>query len=181
MLTTILCAVLARPPATVSGTVTDGKNPVSEAAVWLEGPVEWKPMKGKIDQKNKRFEPHLLIVTTGSKVDFPNSDAIYHNVFAEYNAKKFDLGMYPRGQSKQVEFDKPGLVSVLCNVHSEMSAYIVVVDSPYFAKTDKKGQFKIAGVAPNDYTLKVWHESNRRASEPLKVVGDTERTVKIQR
>lgn len=181
MLTSILCAAIAAPPATITGIVTDGKNPVSEAAVWLEGPVDCKPMKAKIDQKNKRFEPHVLIVTQGSKVEFPNNDSVFHNVFAEYNAKKFELGMYPRGQSKSVEFDKPGLVSVLCNVHSEMSAYIVVVNTPYFAKTDKKGQFKISGVAFNDYTLKVWHESNRRASEPIKVSGDTERTVKIQR
>ena len=109
------------------------------------------------------------MVPVGSTVDFPNRDDIFHNVFAEYNAKKFDLGMYPKGQSRKVTFDKPGMVSVLCNVHSTMSAFIMVVDTPYYAKTNSKGQFRIGGVPSASYVLKVWHESGSQTAQNLAI------------
>ena len=96
------------------------------------------------------FLPHVSVVTAGTLVHFPNDDTVFHNVFAYFQAKKFDLGMYPRGATKSVTFDKPGLVVLLCNVHSDMSAYIMVVDTPYYAVTDKRGQYRHRGRATGD-------------------------------
>src|SRR3569833_3568471 len=117
--------------AAVAGQVLlpDGK-PAREAVVYLEGDSLTSnngatgyavPLKSAmVDQRNKTFIPHVSVITTGTKVRFPNDDTVFHNVFAYYQAKKFDLGMYPRGASKTVTFDKPGLVALLCNVHSQM-------------------------------------------------------------
>lgn len=146
------------------------KKAASEAVVYLQGDKRAEPMpKAVIDQRNKTFLPHVLAVTRGTTVDFPNNDTVYHNVFAYFEAKKFDLGMYPRGATKRVKFDKPGLVVLLCNVHSEMSAYIMVVDTPYFAVTDKQGRFHIGNVPPGKYTLHVWHESGEMLHQPITV------------
>jgi plastocyanin len=162
----IILALALFQNTTVTGTVSDGRKTVADAVVWLEGGATPKPTTGKIDQKDMRFVPHVLVVPKGSTVQFPNSDAVYHNVFAEFEAKTFDLGMYPKGQSKSVRFDKPGVVSVLCNIHAEMSAYVVVVDSSYFSKTDKQGRFKIE--APRgSYVARAWHESGKAYKQPL--------------
>ncbi|HXH62078.1 MAG TPA: hypothetical protein VNI20_12055 [Fimbriimonadaceae bacterium] len=155
---------------TVSGTVTDGSHALSDAVVWIENGTKPKPSKATVDQKNKRFSPHISVVPVGSKISFPNHDDVFHNVFAEFRAKKFDLGMYPRGQSKSVTFDKSGVVSVLCSVHSEMSAYIIVVDTPYFGKTDSKGRFKFA-VGKGEGVLHVWHESGKSLERKIDVEG----------
>jgi plastocyanin len=155
--------------ATVTGTVTDKGRPVANSVVWLEGDGSASPIKAKINQKNKTFIPHVLAVPMGSTVDFPNSDDFFHNVFADYNAKKFDLGMYPKGQSRAVTFDKPGLVSILCNMHSEMSAYIVVVKSKHYAVTDKSGSFSFTGVKPGSFVLNAWHESGKKAKQTVDV------------
>ncbi len=171
MITALLVSAAMSQSATVSGTVMDGGKPVSEAVVWLSGAAKGKPMKASIVQKGKQFLPHILVVTTGSTVDFPNRDDLFHNVFAEFNAKKFDLGMYPKGQSRKVVFDKPGVVSILCNVHSNMSAYVMVVDSPYFAKTDKSGKFSISGVASGRYVGEAWHESGKKGRADVTVSG----------
>lgn len=160
--------------ATVTGVVSDSSGPVASAAVWLEGGAKAQPVHASVVQKGKKFSPHILIVPVGSSVDFPNRDDIFHNVFAEYNAKKFDLGMFPKGQSKSVVFDKPGTVSVLCNVHSEMSAYILVVDSDRFGVTDKAGRFSLAGVSPGKYKVHAWHETRRTAVREIKVGATNE-------
>lgn len=160
-----ICTVLLllAPNAMVTGRVLDQGRPLADAVVWLEGGERSMPGRATVDQRHEMFQPHIQIVTVGSKVDFPNNDDVFHNVYAESQAKRFDLGVYPRGKSKQVTFDKPGVVSVLCNVHSQMSAYIVVVDSPYFAKTDKQGRFKLPNVADHSYTVHVWHENGKSA------------------
>jgi len=164
---------LALAASSVSGNVTNGGRPVAEAVVWLEGDTKSKPMPtAKVDQKGLRFVPHISVVTQGTKVDFPNSDTVYHNVFAQFHAKKFDLGLYPKGSSKSVDFDRPGVVSVLCSIHSEMSAYIVVVDTPYFAKTDKSGNFTISNVKPGAYHARAWHESGKTGTKDAKITSD---------
>lgn len=163
---------------TVSGVVSDSSGPVASAAVWLEGGSKAEPVHASIVQKGKKFTPHILVVPVGSSVDFPNRDDIFHNVFAEYNAKKFDLGMFPKGQSKQVVFDKPGTVSVLCNVHSEMSAYIVVVESGRFAVTDRAGRFSLAGVNPGKYKARAWHETRRTGVREI-TVGSSNESVQL--
>ena len=164
MTTLLFLLAISSPPtgAEVQGKASiDGRATVN-AVVWLEGGVKSKPMSGAlVDQRDRKFIPHVSVVTIGTKVVFPNSDSVYHNVFAHYRAKRFDLGMYPKGAKKDVTFDKPGVVSIFCNVHSDMSAYVIVVDSPYFAVSDKSGQFSIKGVQPGKYTLHAWHESGR--------------------
>jgi len=181
MITLAALVTLASFPVTgtVSGRVMDGRNTVANAVVWLDGPVKSTPKSATVDQRKKTFVPHIQVVTVGSRVDFPNDDDVFHNVFAEFQAKRFDLGMYPKGASKSVTFDKPGIVSVLCNVHASMSAYVVVVDTPYYAVTDAKGRFAIKGVTNRTYTLKAWHESGRTGRQEVAVSADTEVTVPI--
>ena len=143
-----------------------------QAVVTLEGNEKSAPLAGAmVDQRDKLFAPHVSIITVGTTVSFPNNDTVFHNVFAYFNAKKFDLGVYPRGSTKKVRFDKKGIVALLCNVHSEMSAYIYVADTPYYAVTDKQGRFDIRHVPPGTYTLRVWHESGAVLNETVTVTA----------
>jgi plastocyanin len=127
------------------------------------------PGRARLDQKNETFVPYVLAVTVGSTVDFPNSDRIYHNVFSLSKAKRFDLGRYPRGQSRSVTFDRPGVVRVFCEIHSHMSAFILVFAHRYFAVTDAEGRYRIEGVPPGGYTLAVWNDGRVRARREVRV------------
>ena len=141
-----------------------------DAVVCLQGSVKPKPLKHfVVDQRDREFIPHVSVVPVGTTVDFPNDDDVFHNVFAEYQAKRFDLGMYPRGAVKHQTFEKPGLVALMCSVHSEMGAFIQVVDTPYYAVTDRSGRFTIKNVPPGTYVLKVWHESGETCSQTINV------------
>lgn len=111
-----------------------------------------------VDQKQLRFEPHVLPILVGTTVDFPNSDPLLHNVFSISEAKRFNLGLYGRGTVRRMTFDKPGVVELLCNVHLEMSGFIVVLKNPYFARTDANGIFRIADVPPGPHRVRCWHE-----------------------
>ena len=113
-------------------------------------------------QKDKLFSPHVLAIPTGSVVDFPNYDPIFHNAFSSYSGQVFDIGLYPPGTTRSVRFGREGVVRVFCNIHASMSAVIVVVGSPYFAITKRDGKFEISDVPPAEYHLTVFHE---RASE----------------
>ena len=165
----------------VSGRVTlangsNGKN----AVVWLEGGSKSRPMSpATVDQRDMTFIPHVSVITVGTKINFPNNDTVYHNVFAEFDAKRFDLGMYARGQNKSITFDKSGLVAILCSVHSEMSAYIMIVDSPYHVVADSKGHFKMADVPSGTYTLHVWHESGQTYAKSVSI-GSTDPGLAVQ-
>ena len=154
----------------VTGRVTTFGGPVgagpSPSVVWLvpnlsagTPAADSKPMHAVLRQKNKSFDPHLLVVTRGSAVEFPNLDPWFHNVFSLFNGKKFDLGLYEAGTSRTVHFDREGVSYIFCNIHPEMSAVVVVVPSPYFAVPSKNTDFSIAGVPPGRYTLHVWSES----------------------
>jgi plastocyanin len=129
------------------------------------------PGRARLDQKNETFVPYVLAVTAGSTVDFPNNDRIYHNVFSLSKAKRFDLGRYPRGRSRSVRFDQPGVVRVFCEIHSHMSAFILVFAHRYFAATDAEGRYRIDGVPPGDYTLAVWNDGAVRARREVRVGG----------
>ena len=120
----------------------------------------------ELRQEHETFIPHVLAVTKGSAVDFPNDDPIFHNVFSLSSAATFDLRRYPRGQSRSQTFAKAGIVKVYCNIHSHMSATILVMDNPYFTIPALDGTFAIANVPPGEYTLIGWHErvGERRAS-----------------
>ncbi len=162
----------------LNGNVTNGKYPLTNSIVFIEGYGKSVPTKKIIEQKNRAFIPHILAVTVGSTVSFPNMDTVYHNVFAEYNAKQFDLGIYPKGQTRTVTFDKPGLVSVLCNVHSNMSAYILVVDSTAYTLTDRSGNFTLKDIEPGKYTIKAWHESGLKTTQSI-TVDNTNRKISL--
>ena len=129
LLSAALFIVVGLPASAASlqgKTMLDGKSSgAGDVVVYLEGGAPSAPLAhAMIDQRNKMFLPHVTVVTKGTKVDFPNHDTVFHNVFAFYQAKKFDLGMYPQGASKSVTFDKTGEVVLLCSVHSDMSAFI---------------------------------------------------------
>jgi plastocyanin len=124
-----------------------------------------------LDQVNLRFTPHVLPVLVGTNVAFPNSDPVRHNVFSPTASWKFNLGTYPRGSTKFRIFDKPGAITLLCNVHAEMSAYVIVTETPYFAVTEKDGRFTIRNVPPGAYVLKTWHAKAKPASMNL-TAGD---------
>jgi plastocyanin len=116
-------------------------------------------------QKDKTFTPHVLVIATGTTVDFPNLDPIFHNAFSSFNGQIFDLGLYQPGSSASMRFTRPGVVRVFCNIHPAMSAVIVVVDSAYFGTTREDGSFSIAGVPPGTYQVNFFHE--RSAPETL--------------
>lgn len=109
-------------------------------------------------QKNKTFTPHILAVQTGTSVDFPNLDPIFHNAFSNFDGEIFDIGLYAPGSSRSVRFTRPGIVKVFCNIHPSMAANIVVVDSSFFAITDKAGRYTIPNVPPGTYRVHFFHE-----------------------
>jgi len=112
----------------------------------------------RLVQKNKSFEPHVLVVPVGSVVEFPNRDPFFHNVFSLFEGKRFDLGLYEAGSTRDVVFDKPGTSYIFCNIHSEMSAVVIVVSSPYFGISDARGRVSIPHVPPGRYMLRIWYE-----------------------
>ncbi len=139
----------------------------SGVAVWLEpasAALRPVPLHVRMLQKDKIFQPHLLIVTVGSTVDFPNLDPVFHNAFSNYNGQLFDVGLYPPGSTRSVLFSRPGIVRVFCNIHSSMSAVIVVLDTPLFAITKADGRFEIARVPEGDYILTFFHERATQAA-----------------
>ena len=129
-----------------------------------------------IDQKGLVFQPHVTAVQVGTTVDFLNSDSVAHNVFwTSIGGNKrlgHNLGTWPKGERKSFKFDTLGAVPILCNVHPEMSAYLVVVPTPYFATSDQAGNYKIESVPDGSYTVTAWHEGAKNQSKPVSVSGD---------
>jgi plastocyanin len=120
-------------------------------------------------QHDERFAPHIVPVVRGTTVDFPNDDPLFHNVFSLSRAKEFDLGRYPRGTSRSVTFERPGVVQVFCHIHSDMSAIVLVLDNGYFAVPDGDGRYSIPNLPPGEYTLVAWHERIRPIVHPLRL------------
>jgi len=154
-------------PSDVVIWLTPGDNPHPVAA----GTPELSP---QLMQRNKQFEPHLLVVQVGTVVKFPNKDHFFHNVFSLYDGKRFDLGFYEAGSSRSVRFDRLGVSFLFCNIHPEMSATVVAVDTPYFGLSDQTGRVLIPGVPDGVYVLHVWWA--RSLPDELKGL---ERTVNI--
>ncbi len=152
--------------ASVSGTVTGGgKMGPGGAVLWLirkDGKTpKPKPLRGRfMEQLDKDFVPHILPVTTGTTVGFRNQDPIYHNVFSVNRPNDFDSGLFKQGSAYDKKFDKPGAVQILCNIHSSMLAYVVVLDSPWYGTSKRNGEFSIRGVPPGDYEMLAWHEAS---------------------
>ena len=136
----------------------------SEVVVWLVPSDHAVPApadsgkKPQVVQKNKAFHPHLTVVRVGSVVDFPNRDPFFHNVFSLFDGKRFDLGLYEAGATNSVRFDHAGVSFLFCNIHPEMSAVVVAVDTPYYAVSDKAGAISIPAVPDGKYDLHVWYE-----------------------
>jgi plastocyanin len=177
----LLCAALQA--ATVKGRVqlensressVTKRRDYSGVVLWLapaegrESALTPRASTARMVQKNKTFSPHILAVEVGASVAFPNYDPIFHNAFSSYDGRVFDLGLYPPGTTRSVKFDRPGIVRVFCNIHSSMSAVIVVVDGPWFATTTAGGAFEIAGVPDGEFTIHVFHE--RAAPETLRAL-----------
>lgn len=116
------------------------------------------PVHEEIRQRNETFVPRVVAIPVGSDVDFPNDDPIYHNVFSLSRPKNFNLGRYPRGESRRVRFDKPGIVRVFCDIHSHMSATVIVFNHPWFAVPDESGRYELPDVPPGDREVTAWHE-----------------------
>ena len=110
-------------------------------------------------QKNKSFRPSLLVIPVGGKVEFPNHDPFFHNVFSLFEGKRFDLGLYESGTTRFVQFDKPGVSFIFCNIHAQMSAVVIVLATPYYAISDARGEVSIPNVPPGRYQMQVFHTS----------------------
>jgi plastocyanin len=162
--------------ASVTGTVelaeardARAKIDYSGVVVWLEPGagarrVAAEPARARMIQKDKTFTPHVLAIPVGSTVDFPNYDPIFHNAFSNYDGQIFDVGLYPPGSSRSIRFARPGIVRVFCNIHANMSAVIAVVDTPWFAVSQKDGTYLIPNVPAGQYTLHVFHERAQAAA-----------------
>jgi plastocyanin len=168
LLTTQLCLA-----GSVKGKVTPGKS-VVYLEVAAPQPVE---KQVTMDQKGLQFQPHILVVQAGTTVEFLNSDNVQHNVFwpsiSGDKKKTHNMGTWPQGQKRPFKFTDPGVVTLLCNVHPEMSGYIIVSPSPYFAETAADGTYTIANVPDGDYTVTAWHEGKKPQSKKVTVKGDT--------
>ena len=177
-----LAAVVAMFSVAASAGSISGKvsGVTGESVVYVEAiagktfpaPTE-KPL---IDQKGLMFTPHIVAVEQGTTVEFLNSDTVAHNVFwiSVGGNKKLghNLGTWPKGEKRAFKFDNPGAIPLLCNVHPEMSGYIVVSPTPYFVVTDKSGAYKIDNVPDGSYTVTAWHEGAKNSSKPVTVAGE---------
>lgn len=176
---TVTVRVEIRNPASATGAKkTPGASNLADVVVWLK-PLDrtsataiaaeqaHKPLQ--LIQKNKSFQPHLLVVPVGSSVDFPNHDPFFHNVFSLFDGKRFDLGLYEAGSSNSVRFDRVGVSFLFCNIHPEMSAVVVAVDTPYYAKSDPSGNLSIPDVPDGRYMMHVWYEGS--LPEDLKLLS----------
>jgi plastocyanin len=123
--------------------------------------------RARLDQRREQFVPRVLAVTVGTVVDFPNNDLPFHNVMSLAPGNAFDLGRYPKGQSRSVRFDTPGIVPIICDIHAHMSAYVLVFSHPFFAVTDEQGRYTLSGVPAGVHTVKVWSELG--AAEPRRI------------
>ncbi|HWB82107.1 MAG TPA: carboxypeptidase regulatory-like domain-containing protein [Nannocystaceae bacterium] len=139
-------------------TIQGAKKDSSHAVVYLEGvPDDGKaPPPPKMWQRDKQFDPQVVVVVKGQSIEFPNGDSFFHNVFSVSKAARFDLGLYKSGESKGVTFKRAGVVDVYCNIHPQMVAKILVVENRYFAKTSKTGEFAIEGVPAGTYSIVGW-------------------------
>ena len=177
-------AILALALAANAGSISGKVSGVSGESVVYVDTIAGKSFPAPaehpvIDQKGLLFQPHITVVLAGTTVEFLNSDKVAHNVFwpsLMQGTKKLpgkNLGTWPTGEKRPFKFDQPGVASLLCNVHPEMSGYIVVVPTPYYATSDKSGNFKIDNVPDGQYNVVAWHEGAKNQSKAVAVAGDS--------
>ena len=151
-------------------------NPGIYTVVYLTSDENKYPLRvdtASMAQKDMRFEPSEIVVQKGSTVQFPNLDPFFHNVFSYSKTKKFDLGKYPQGETSYVTFDKTGLIKVFCEIHSSMRAYVHVLETPYFAVSDKDGKFHIENIKKGNYTMHIWQENLSDYTQEIKIESDS--------
>jgi plastocyanin len=158
----LVSATLAGAPnarVELRGVAWTDARPEQNAVVWIDAPgvaVQAAPRRVVLDQRDVRFWPHVLAIRVGTVVEFPNNDRVFHNVFSFRDGKRFDLGLYPVGAVRLVTFDRPGLSRIFCNIHPNMAAYVLAVDSSYFAVSDEKGAFTIPPLPAGKYVYHTW-------------------------
>ena len=198
----VLAALIMLPQKAMSGEIKGSvkaqglRSPENIVVFLTKAPpadLDFSKAKFVMDQRNLEFRPHVLPVLVGSTVQFPNNDQVDHNIFSMSRTKKFNLGSYKPGDSKAVLFDKPGIVELRCDVHAEMAAYVLVMKNPYFAVTNKKGNFQIpdatyrqqagledlADLAPGKYFIKSWHEKLKTQKKAITISEDGDVTVQL--
>ncbi|HTF70847.1 MAG TPA: hypothetical protein VK638_50070 [Edaphobacter sp.] len=161
----ILISTLMQPAGKKHKDATSAENVV----VWLSplrpgGVVPAAPARQplyRLVQKDKMFTPHLLVVPTGSHVEFPNQDPFFHNVFSLFNGKRFDLGLYESGTSRSVQFDREGVSYIFCNIHPEMGAVVLALNTPYYGISGENGVVALHNVPAGSYRLNVWSENGQ--------------------
>jgi plastocyanin len=142
-------------------------NDASKLVIWLTPlgatpappPPHQSSRLPQLVQKNKSFQPSLLVIPAGGKVEFPNHDPFFHNVFSLFDGKRFDLGLYESGTSPVVQFDKPGISFIFCNIHAQMSAVVIALNTPYYSISNLRGEINIGNVVPGRYQMHVFHPS----------------------
>jgi len=139
--------------------------------IYIEGRHASAPITATLDQQNRRFKEDTLVIPAGSKVSFPNQDPIFHNIFSLSKAKSFDLGYYPKGDTRVVAFPEPGIVLVGCHLHSNMAATIVVTPNGWYARADREGNFTIRDIPPGDYNLIAWHKTAGYFTKTIRVTA----------
>ena len=197
-----LAALIMLPQKALSGEIKGSikaqglRSPENIVVYLTKAPptdLDFSKVKFVMDQRNLEFRPHVLPVLVGTTVQFPNNDEVDHNIFSMSRTKKFNLGSYKPGDSKAVLFDKPGIVELRCDVHAEMAAYILVMKNPYFAVTDKKGNFQIpdesylqqaglkgiADLPESKYFIKTWHEKLKTHKKAVTVPENAGVTVQL--
>jgi plastocyanin len=173
-----LASAGAYPGRTVTVAAEHDASELANVVVFVKAdPTTTVPGRAAIRQVDEEFVPHLVVITVGSTVDFPNDDLLFHNVFSLSRAHTFDLGRYPRGQSKSRTFQRPGLVKVYCHLHSHMSALVRVFDHPYFAIPGTSGEFTIDGVPPGRHDVVAWHERVGEVTQTVVVEAGRQATV----
>jgi plastocyanin/truncated hemoglobin YjbI len=158
----------------LEGTMRLAGKPISGMGVvmlWPKGPYKKRiPKQRVIEQRDKIFAPHVMAVPVGSTVSFPNFDQVFHNVFSLSRSKPFDLGMYKTGEQREVKFDKAGIVRLGCNIHANMSAYLIVVDAPHYVVTERDGSFSFRSLKPGKYRAQAWTEQSATPTESELVI-----------
>jgi len=159
--------------ALVSGSKKSKARRASNVVLWLtpagnvpapNAPAIPASNLPQLVQRNKSFEPHVLVVPVGSVVEFPNRDPFFHNVFSLFEGKRFDLGLYEAGTTRNVVFDKPGISYIFCNIHSEMSAVVISLITPLYGFADSQGVFRVENIPNGDYNMHVWIEGQKQST-----------------
>ena len=170
---------MAHAHEVVRGLVTDAVVFIDKIPAAVDSTLPAPPGAHVLAQKGQAFVPRVVAISAGSAVDFPNEDPIYHNVFSPSPARRFDLGKYPRGQSRRVTFPRHGLVNVFCDIHSNMEAFILVLSSRAFTRPAEDGAFELPPLPPGRYVLRAWHPDFREIQRDVVVPDEGDVTADL--